>query len=76
MQENDKLHKNMGDAYYSINVLDKATYHYEKAIQVNSHLDEAFFNLAVILYRQESFFNAKMNIEKALAINKAEEHYL
>lgn len=70
------MHKNIADAYYNINVLDKAIYHYERAIKSNSQFDEAYFNVAVILYRQESYFNAKMNIEKALTINKTEENYL
>jgi rhomboid protease GluP len=74
--ENDKIHKNIADAYYNINVLDKAIYHYERAIKYNSQFDEAYFNVAVILYRQDSFFNAKMNIEKALRINNTQEHYL
>jgi tetratricopeptide (TPR) repeat protein len=70
--ENDKVYKNIADAYFNINVLDKAIYHYEKAIKFNCLFDEAYFNVAVILYRQGSYFNAKMNIEKALRINKSE----
>jgi hypothetical protein len=31
MTNNPKLHKNLGDAYHHIGVIDKAIYHYEKA---------------------------------------------
>lgn len=50
--ENDKIHKNIADAFYNINVLDQAIYHYEKAIKYNHLFDEAYYNVAVILYRQ------------------------
>ena len=73
--ENDKLHKNLADAYYNIRVADKAIYHYEKAIRINSNLDEAHYNLSVLLYLQKSYFNAKMNIDKALQISSANEDY-
>ena len=33
---------------------------------MNDKFDEAYYNLAVILYNQSSYFNAKMNITKAL----------
>jgi tetratricopeptide (TPR) repeat protein len=72
----DKVHKNLGDAYYNIEMLDKAIYHYEKAIKLNAKLDEAYFNLAVILYRQGSHFNAKMNIEKAISLNSNDTAYI
>lgn len=64
--ENDRMHKIIADAFFSIGVVDKAVYHYERATKLNAELDEAYYNLAVILYQQNSFFNARMNIEKAL----------
>jgi tetratricopeptide (TPR) repeat protein len=73
--ENDLMHKNIADAFFSIGVMNKAVYHYERATKLNAKLDEAFYNLAVILYQQDSFFNAKMNIDKALWLNK-NSHYL
>lgn len=73
--ECDKVHKNLGDAYYNIEMLEKASYHYERAIKLNGKLDEAYFNLAVILYRQGSHFNAKMNIEQAIALNSGDAAY-
>lgn len=72
--ENERLHKNLGDAYHNIGVADKAIYHYEKAIRINSKFDEAHYNLSVLLYLQKSYFNAKMNIEKALKINGNEDY--
>jgi tetratricopeptide (TPR) repeat protein len=64
------MHKIVADAYFSIGVVDKAVYHYERATKLNPQLDEAYYNLAVILYQQNSFFNAKMNIDKALKLSK------
>ena len=61
------MYKNLGDAYYNKGITDKAIYNYEKAIKLNSKYDEAFYNLAVMLYIQKSYFNAKMNIDKAIA---------
>jgi Flp pilus assembly protein TadD len=66
--ENAQMHKIIADAYFHIGVVDKAVYHYERATKLNPLLDEAFYNLAVILYQQESFFNARMNIDKALQL--------
>lgn len=69
------MHKIIADAFFSIGVMDKAVYHYERATKLNAKLDEAYYNLAVILYQQDSFFNAKMNIDKALAL-KTNPYYL
>jgi Flp pilus assembly protein TadD len=54
---------------------DNAIYHYEKATQLNSKYDEAYYNLAVMLYLQESYFNALMNIEKAVNIQSQNVTY-
>jgi tetratricopeptide (TPR) repeat protein len=64
--DSDKLHKCMGDALFNLGMIDRAIYHYEKATKLNDKYDEAYYNLAVILYLQESYFNAKMNIDKAI----------
>ena len=69
------MHKIIADAYISIAVIDKAVYHYERSTKLNPKLDEAYYNLAVILYQQQSFFNAKMNIDKALHLSK-NNHYI
>jgi rhomboid protease GluP len=69
------MHKNIGDAYYNMSLTNKAVYHYEKAITLNDKYDEAFYNLAVILYTQESYFNAKMNIDKAIALQPDNDQY-
>lgn len=73
--ECDRVHKNLGDAYCNIEMLEKAIYHYERAIKLNGRLDEAYFNLAVVLFRQGSHFNARMNIEQAISLNPSELAY-
>ena len=37
--DHEKLHKNLADAYFSVNTSDKAIYHYEKAIKLNDKYD-------------------------------------
>jgi len=37
--DHEKLHKNLGDAYFNANTSDKAIYHYEKAIKLNDKYD-------------------------------------
>lgn len=51
----DIYFKNLGDAYFSIGILEKAAFNYEKAVSLNSELDEAYYNLAVCLYTQGHF---------------------
>lgn len=48
-------YKNLADAYFSIGINEKAVLNYEKAIKLNSELDEALFNLAVCHYTQGHF---------------------
>ena len=65
-REKDYLFKNLGDAYFSISIFEKAIYNYEKALKLNDGYDEAHYNMAVCLYMQENYFNAKLAIKKAL----------
>jgi|JI10StandDraft_1071094.scaffolds.fasta_scaffold2061385_1 tetratricopeptide (TPR) repeat protein len=51
-REKDYFYKNLGDAYFSISIYEKAIYNYEKALKLNDHHDEAHYNLAVCLYIQ------------------------
>lgn len=51
-REKDYFYKNLGDAYFSISIYDKAIYNYEKALKLNESYDEAQYNLAVCLYIQ------------------------
>jgi tetratricopeptide (TPR) repeat protein len=74
--DNDKLHKNMGDALFNLGNIDRAIYHYEHATKLNDKYDEAYYNLSAILYLQESYFNAKMNIQKALHYQPCNPVYL
>lgn len=36
---NEKIFKNLGDAYYSIGILEKASYYYEKAVSKAENFD-------------------------------------
>lgn len=74
--EHEKLHKNLGDAYFHLGDKDNAIYHYEKATKLNPRYGEAYYNLAVMLYLQESYFNALMNMEKAVLIEPKEGTYM
>ena len=74
-REKDYFFKNLGDAYFSISIYEKAIYNYEKALVLNDHHDEAHYNLAVCLYIQENYQHAKLAIQKALEINAANESY-
>lgn len=74
--EKDTLLKNLGDAYFSASILDKAIYNYEKALRLNENYDEAHYNLAVCLYQQSNYNNSKLAIDKALQLNPKQEHYL
>ena len=42
---------------------------------MNDHNDEAHYNLAVCLYIQENYHNAKLAILKAIEINSSNENY-
>lgn len=74
-REKDYFYKNLGDAYYSVSIYEKAIYNYEKTLKLNDHHDEAHYNLAVCLYSQENYHNAKLSILKAIEINSSNEHY-
>lgn len=63
---NARLLKNLADAYYSIGNFEKSNYYYEKAVTLEDSLDEAHYNLAVSLFVQENYHNAKFAIMKAL----------
>lgn len=74
-REKDYFYKNLGDAYFSISIYEKAIYNYEKVLKLNDHHDEAHYNLAVCLYIQENYYNAKYSIQKAIEINPLCEQY-
>ena len=44
-------------------------------MKLNDHHDEAHYNLAVCLYIQENYHNAKLAILKAIEINSSNENY-
>ena len=75
-KEKDTLYKNLADAYFSIGIFEKAIYNYEKAIDLYEEYDEAHYNLAVCLYVQENYYNAKLAITRALDHNPKNQAYL
>ena len=48
----DIFYKNLGDAYYSIGIFEKAIFNYEHAVHLNDSLDEAYYNMSVCLFQQ------------------------
>ena len=38
-KQHEKLFKNLGDAYFSIGILEKANYYYEKAVSLDDRFD-------------------------------------
>jgi tetratricopeptide (TPR) repeat protein len=66
IREKDYFYKNLGDAYFSVSIYDKAIYNYEKTLTINESFDEANYNLAVVLYIQQNYYHAKQAITKAL----------
>ena len=75
-KQHEKLFKNLGDAYFSIGIYEKANYYYEKAVSIDDNYDEAHYNLAVCLFMQENYHNAKFAILKALQQSMKNEIYL
>ena len=74
-REKDLFYKNLGDAYSSISIYEKAIYSYEKALKLNDQLDEAHYNLAVCLFGQLNYNNAKLAIQKAIDLNPTNMQY-
>ena len=66
----------MGDAYFSIGLYEKAIYNYEKAVNYWDNYDEAHYNLAVCLFMQENYYNAKFSIAKACQICPKNSAYM
>ena len=71
----DIYFKNLGDAYFSIGIYEKAAFNYEKAVALNSEMDEAYYNLAVCLFLQGYFNECKLNVQRALRANPKVTEY-
>lgn len=69
----DIYYKNLGDAYFCIAIYEKASMNYENAIRMNSHMEEAYYNLAVCYFIQEHLHEAQLNVTRALKINPRNE---
>jgi tetratricopeptide (TPR) repeat protein len=72
----DVYYKNLGDAYFSIAIFEKAIFNYESALRLNNQMEEAYYNLAVCYYMQEHLHEAQLNISEALKINPTNPAYL
>jgi tetratricopeptide (TPR) repeat protein len=66
----------LGDSYFSIGMIDKAIANYEKSLRMNTHNDECYYNLAVCLYMNQSYDNARTAIRRALDMHPKNEAYL
>lgn len=56
------FYKNLGDAYFSLGIPEKAAMNYDKAVRLDPGYDEAYYNLAVTQFIQEEYSSAKLNI--------------
>lgn len=61
-------YKNLGDAYYSIGINEKAVYNYEKSISLKPS-GETYYNLAVCLFVQQNFHNSLIMAQLAVGLN-------
>ena len=50
-------------------------FNYEKAVALNSDMDEAYYNLAVCLFLQGYFNECKLNVQRALRANPKVAEY-
>ena len=76
--ENNWLaHNNLGIALFSEGKLDKAIYHYKKALNIKPDTSEAIKNLGVALTEKGNFKEAAQYFSKALVINPEDwdSHY-
>lgn len=48
---------------------------YERAVRLNSHNDEALFNLAVCLFTQGNFHEAQVHANRAIALSPNNQAY-
>ena len=71
----DIFYKNLGDAYFSIGIHEKAVYSYENAVHLNDSLDEAYYNLAVCLFQQGKYYHAQLAIHSALKVSPDHPEY-
>lgn len=70
------FYKNLADAYFHLNIPEKAVMNYERAVRLDPGFDEAFYNLAVTQFMQEEYASAGFNIGEALKMDSQNEAYL
>ncbi|WP_198013406.1 tetratricopeptide repeat protein [Thalassoporum mexicanum] len=59
----------LGNAYFEEDKFEKALASYNKAIEINPVLDEAWFGYGVVLYELERFKEARTSFERAIESN-------
>lgn len=69
LEENGKTHYNLGNVYVHASQLDRAVAHYKKAIALDSKLDEARLNLAMVLLDQKLHSAAITTLKELVASN-------
>jgi tetratricopeptide (TPR) repeat protein len=61
-----KIYFNLGQFLESASLMDDAAIYYQKAIDLKSNYDHAYFALAQIYYNQKQYDLAKTNLEQTL----------
>lgn len=75
-KQTDRLYKNLGDAYCSVGIYEKAIQNYDRTIEINDKYDEVHYNLAVCLFLQQNYHQAKFAIVRALQLSVKNPAYL
>ncbi|MGD8536286.1 MAG: tetratricopeptide repeat protein, partial [Candidatus Aminicenantes bacterium] len=50
-----EAHLNLGNLYFKKNLLSDSAFHYNKAIEINPHIGQAYNNLALIFLNQRKY---------------------
>lgn len=76
MKKKDIFFKNLGDAYFSLGIIEKAIINYENALVLNDDNHEALYNMGVCLYMQKNYESSKLKLQRALMLDQENQNYL